>query len=548
MFFQDLLVQSVEMYKLFKISGSAVRINTPIKCAHTFKRRMSQGYFSQGVANLDQLFPPNTTQEERKLDAQVREKLQEFTKLSFEGGGPRSIERHVKKNKKMLVRERIKRIIDPGTEFLEIGTLAGFDMMYGDIPAGGLVAGIGRVCGVYCMIGGNDATVKGGTYFPITLKKSLRTQEIAQRNRLPCIYIPDSGGAYLPLQSEIFLQGGRSFYNQAVMSSSGIYQIAVVCGSCTAGGAYNPTMSDEAIIVENVGKIYLGGPPLVRAATGEIVSDEDLGGAFLHSTVSGCTDYFAKNEEEAFVMCRDVVESLNIRPNSSIITGYDEPSHSIFSDFIGKLHFEKSELYSIIAGLIDGSKFKEFKTYFGPGLIAGVAYIQGMVVGIVANCDQILSEEALKASHFMQMCNTRRIPLIFLQNSMPATLENRIETNQVVLKDRGKMCAMVSTVTVPKIALAISACHEDDNALMCGPSFSPNISLTWPSAKFSSLLMDESESQPQTFDAFDSVFNMHNDILVLPESTRNVIAEILKIVDQQSVHIARSDPSPVLRM
>lgn len=337
------------------------------------------------------------------------------------GGGPRAVEKH-KARGKLLARERINGLVDVGTPFLELSPLAGHELPYDNVPSGGIITGIGRVSGVECMIVANDATVKGGTYYPITAKKHLRAQEIAAQNRLPCIYLVDSGGAFLPMQDEVFPDKehfGRIFYNQANMSAAGIPQIAAVMGSCTAGGAYVPAMSDESIIVKGNGTIFLGGPPLVKAATGEVVSAEDLGGADVHCRTSGVTDHFATSDEHALHLTRSVVANLNWKaaPLSNIST-VDEPLFSPSEmGAVTPSDTKKSfDVRKIIARIVDGSRFHEFKQLYAPTLVTGFGNLYGMPIGIIANNGILFSESALKGAHFIELCCQRNIPLLFLQN------------------------------------------------------------------------------------------------------------------------------------
>ncbi|XP_055933668.1 uncharacterized protein LOC129963362 [Argiope bruennichi] len=489
-----------------------------------------------------------------KLIVKVLNDLSQFVKA---GGGPKGIHRHVVKNKKLLVRDRLKLLFDPDSPFLEIGLLAGLFMDYGNIPGASAVVGIGKIHGQYCMVSANDATVKGGTFFPMTITKQIRMQQLAYLNKLPCIYLVDSGGAFLPLQADIFPDrdhGGRTFYNEAVMSSIGIPQIAVVCGSSTAGGAYGPTMAEEAIIVKQTGVIFLGGPPLVKAATGETVTEQELGGAMMHCSVSGCTDYYAESEEEAFEMCRESVLTLNSlissKPNS-----YQEPLYSS-NDLLlisGKDKLCKEDMYIILSRILDGSMFKEFKEKFGTNLITGFGYIQGMLVGMLANCNALTFQDAQKGAHFIQICDKRNIPLCFLQNS--GKLEDAInESSNDTLNCRAKMVAAHSCSKVPKITLCINGCYEDDNFTMCGWPFQPNFFLSWPFANISSRKI-ESKIKPigkltklmdaKDIDDYDVLFenktsafsrasHMLCDGIISPENTRKVIALCLEIALSRS--------------
>ncbi|GFY53772.1 methylcrotonoyl-CoA carboxylase beta chain, mitochondrial [Trichonephila inaurata madagascariensis] len=363
---------------LFGFRNDIIQGSTLLKCMH-LKSSFRSLSFKVLSYEIDYEKPESLTAEKNaKQTKQILTYLSEFAKA---GGGAKGIHRHTVKNKKILVRDRLKLLFDPDSPFLEIGLFAGLFMDYGTIPTAGIVTGIGKIHGQFCIVGANDATVKGGTFYPITVTKQIRLQQLALLNRLTCIYLVDSGGAFLPLQADIFPDsnhGGRVFYNETVMSSLHIPQIAVVCGSSTAGGAYCPTMAEEAIIVKQSGVIFLGGPPLVKAATGEIVSEQDLGGALMHCSVSGCTDYFAENEEEAFEMCRESVLTLNLHQYSKP-TSYKEPLYSQKDLLLisGKNHLFKEDMYVILSRILDGSMFKEFKTKFGSNLITGFGFIHG---------------------------------------------------------------------------------------------------------------------------------------------------------------------------
>lgn len=421
------------------------------------------------------------------MDALVTNLRQTVIKVQ-EGGGAKACARHKARNK-LLARERINALVDVGSPFLELSPLAGHGM-YGDVPSGGIVTGIGKVNGVKCMIVANDATVKGGTYYPITVKKHLRAQEIAAQNRLPCIYMVDSGGAFLPLQDEVFPDKehfGRIFYNQANMSAAGIPQIAVVMGSCTAGGAYVPAMSDESIIVKGNGTIFLGGPPLVKAATGEVVSAEDLGGADVHCRVSGVTDHFAHNDEHAIEIARSIVSNLNwtdaVNPGT---TSYEEPLFS--SDDLGAVipvdTKKPFDVRKIIARLVDGSRFHEFKAQYAPTIVTGFGKLYGMPVGIVANNGILFSESSLKAAHFIELCCQRNIPLLFLQNITGFMIGRKYE-NEGIAKNGAKLVTAVACAKVPKITMVLAGSYGAGNYGMCGRAYSPNFLYLWPNAKTS---------------------------------------------------------------
>lgn len=404
-------------------------------------------------------------------------------------GGERSVNKHKSRNK-YLARERIEKILDDGSPFLELSALAADGVYDSDVPSAGVITGIGRVHGIECMFVANDATVKGGTYFPLTVKKHLRAQEIALKNSLPCIYLVDSGGAFLPMQDEVFPDRdhfGRIFYNQAQMSARGISQIAVVLGSCTAGGAYVPAMSDETIIVKENGTIFLGGPPLVKAATGEEVSAEDLGGAKVHTGESGVADHFAENEDHAFSLTRDIVENLNIE--SKVIDNQnkiDEPFYNP-SDIYGIIPKETRRPYDIkeiIARIVDGSRFHEFKKNYGATLVCGFAKIYGKSVGILANNGILFSESALKGAHFIELCAQRNIPLIFLQNITGFMVGRKYESEGIA-KHGAKLVTAVSTANIPKYTVIVGGSFGAGNYGMCGRAYDPDFLWMWPNAKIS---------------------------------------------------------------
>ncbi len=404
-------------------------------------------------------------------------------------GGAESIARH-KKRGKLLPRERIDRIVDPGTAFLELSPLAANGMYDDDAPAAGIVTGVGVVEGREVMIVANDATVKGGTYFPMTVKKHVRAQEIALENRLPCIYLVDSGGAFLPLQAEVFPDRdhfGRIFYNQAQMSAAGIMQVAVVLGSCTAGGAYVPAMSDESIIVKGNGTIFLGGPPLVRAATGEIVTAEDLGGADVHTRVSGVADHFAEDEEHALSMCREIIRHLNTRkPEQLALATLEDPVYDP-EEILGVLPPDSRTPYDVrevIARVVDGSRLHEFKARYGNTLVTGFAHIHGMPVGILANNGILFSESAQKGAHFVELCAQRKVPLLFLQNITGFMVGRKYE-NGGIAKDGAKMVQAVATAQVPKLTVIIGGSFGAGNYGMCGRAYQPRFLFMWPNARIS---------------------------------------------------------------
>jgi 3-methylcrotonyl-CoA carboxylase beta subunit len=406
------------------------------------------------------------------------------------GGGERAREKHLGRGK-LLPRDRIDRLVDPGSPFLEIGQFAGFEM-YGDdnVAAGGLITGIGRINGQECMIVANDATVKGGTYYPITVKKHLRAQAIAAANNLPCIYLVDSGGAHLPSQHEVFPDRehfGRIFYNQANMSAKGIPQIAVVMGSCTAGGAYVPAMCDQSIIVREQGTIFLAGPPLVKAATGEVVSAEDLGGADVHARISGVVDHYAQNDEHALDMAREIVASLNRvkQPDVALRDPLEPnyPADDLYGIVPSSLR-KPFDIREIIARLVDGSEFNEFKQLYGTTLICGFAHLYGVPVGVVANNGILFSESALKGAHFIELCAKRRIPLIFLQNITGFMVGQKYEHGGIA-RDGAKMVTAVACARVPKLTLVVGGSFGAGNYAMCGRAYGGRFLWMWPNARIS---------------------------------------------------------------
>ena len=406
-----------------------------------------------------------------------------------QGGGEAARAKHTARGK-LLPRERVQRLLDPGTPFLELSPLAAYGMYGGDAPCAGVIAGIGRVSGVDCVIVCNDATVKGGTYYPMTVKKHLRAQEIALANRLPCIYLVDSGGANLPNQDEVFPDRdhfGRIFYNQANMSAQGIAQIAVVMGSCTAGGAYVPAMSDEAIIVKNQGTIFLGGPPLVKAATGEVVSAEDLGGGDVHTRLSGVADHLAQNDLHALALARASVKNLNLRKDVQTTLTEPVPPRYPAEELYGVIPVDTRKPFDvreIIARLVDGSEFDEFKARYGSTLVTGFARIEGMPVGIIANNGILFSESALKGAHFIELCCQRKIPLVFLQNITGFMVGRKYE-NEGIARNGAKMVTAVSTAQVPKFTVIIGGSFGAGNYGMCGRAFGPRFLWMWPNARIS---------------------------------------------------------------
>jgi 3-methylcrotonyl-CoA carboxylase beta subunit len=405
------------------------------------------------------------------------------------GGAEEARRRHLGRGK-LLPRERLRALLDPGSPFLEFSQLAAYGMYDGEVPAAGIITGIGRIMGRECVVVANDATVKGGTYFPMTVKKHLRAQEIAGENRLPCLYLVDSGGAFLPAQDEVFPDRehfGRIFYNQARLSAAGVPQIALVMGSCTAGGAYVPAMSDESVIVRGQGTIFLGGPPLVRAATGEIVTAEELGGAEVHSRVSGVTDHYAADDRHALGIARRIVDNLNrtksvpleLRPPREPLYPADEIYGAIPPDTR-----RPYEVREVIARLVDGSELDEFKQLYGQTLVCGFARIWGYPVGILANNGILFSESAVKAAHFIELCAQRGIPLVFLQNITGFMVGRKYEAGGIA-KDGAKMVTAVATAAVPKFTVIIGGSFGAGNYGMCGRAYGPRFLWMWPNARIS---------------------------------------------------------------
>src|SRR5438067_5449210 len=430
-----------------------------------------------------------TFQTNRQRMQQLVDDLRQREATAREGGGPKYLERH-RKQGKLPARDRIARLLDPGSPFLELSPLAADGLYDDDAPAAGIVTGIGRVSGREVMIVANDATVKGGTYFPMTVKKHVRAQEIALQNRLACVYLVDSGGAFLPLQAEVFPDRdhfGRIFFNQARMSAECVPQISAVMGSCTAGGAYVPAMSDEAIIVKGTGTIFLGGPPLVKAAIGEEVTAEELGGADVHTRLSGVADHFAEDDLDAIAIMRNIVENLRLdkhEPNSRI-----DAEDPLFDpkELYGVLPQDVRKPYDVhevIARIVDGSRFQEFKERYATTIVTGFARVYGYEIGILANNGVLFSESALKATHFIELCNQRRIPLVFLQNITGFMVGKQYERGGIA-KDGAKLVHAVANSTVPKFTVIIGGSFGAGNYGMCGRAYSPRFLWMWPNARIS---------------------------------------------------------------
>jgi 3-methylcrotonyl-CoA carboxylase beta subunit len=519
----------------------------------------------------------------------TEEQVQYLHKLLEEtrrGGGTSSVLRHTSRGK-LLARERMEQLVDPGTPLLELSALAGYHPDPREhIPSGGIVTAIGVVANQLTMMIANDATVKGGTYYPITVKKHLRAQEIAMENDLPCIYLVDSGGAYLPKQANVFpdkFHFGRIFYNQANMSAKNIPQIAVVCGSCTAGGAYVPSMSDETIIVRNQGTIFLGGPPLVKAATGEVVSAEDLGGAHVHATTSGVVDHLANSETEALRMARDVVASLGRRNQAEQETAleYEEPLYSP-NELGGVFPVDAKkpvDVRHVLARVLDGSRFHEFKKNYGSTLVTGFGTIKGQNVGIIANNGILFSESAMKGAHFVQLCCQRGIPILFVQNITGFMVGSKYE-HEGIAKHGAKLVTAVSTATVPKITLIVGGSYGAGNYGMCGRAFGPRFLYLWPNARISvmggeqaanvlaTVQRDNIEARGETWsqddeDAFKqpildkyekessayySTSNLWDDGIIDPADTRDVLGAALVVARRKGCDPPNTTKYGVFRM
>ena len=494
-----------------------------------------------------------------ELVGQLRAKLD----TAALGGPQRARERHVARGK-LLPRERVDGLLDPGSPFLEVAPLAADGMYDDECPAAGIITGIGRVAGRECMVVANDATVKGGTYYPVTVKKHLRAQEIAAQNRLPCIYLVDSGGAFLPRQDEVFPDRdhfGRIFYNQATMSAAGVPQIAAVLGSCTAGGAYVPAMSDEAVIVRNQGTIFLGGPPLVKAATGEVVTAEDLGGGDLHSRKSGVTDHLARDDRDALAIVRRIVDTLGRRAvppwdvRESVAPIADQ---SELYDVVPVDARVQYDVHEVITRIVDGGAFSEFKAEYGTTMVTGFAHIHGHPVGIVANNGVLFGESALKAAHFIELCDKRVIPLLFLQNITGFMVGRDYEADGIA-KHGAKMVTAVACARVPKLTVVIGGSHGAGNYSMCGRAYSPRFLWMWPNARISVMGGEQAasvlatvrgEMTPEEEEAFKapirdqyeqqgnpyySTARLWDDGVIDPADTRTVLGLALSVVGNAPV-------------
>lgn len=484
-----------EMLGVLVRRGSISRRNSsPITMSSSYilqrKREFCFGVLPEGIDRESEAFSRNS----EIMEALISQ-LQSHINKIMEGGGAEAVKRNRSRNK-LLPRERIDRLLDPGSSFLELSQLAGYELYKEPLPSGGIVTGIGAVHGKLCMFVANDPTVKGGTYYPITVKKHLRAQEIAAQCKLPCVYLVDSGGAFLPKQAEVFPDKdnfGRIFYNQAIMSSEGIPQIALVLGSCTAGGAYIPAMADESVMVKGNGTIFLAGPPLVKAATGEEISAEDLGGATVHCKTSGVADHFAQDELHALAIGRNIIKNLHMAANHGTKEGlqhnipdYKEPLYDVKElRSIAPTDLKQSfDIRSIIARLVDGSEFDEFKKLYGTTLVTGFAKIHGQPVGILGNNGILFNESALKGAHFIQLCTQRNIPLVFLQNITGFMVGSKSEAGGIA-KAGAKMVMAVSCAKVPKITVVVGGSFGAGNYAMCGRAYSPDFMFFWPNAKIS---------------------------------------------------------------
>lgn len=455
-----------------------------------YRNAYSVGVLPDGIDRSSEVFSSNST----AMDALLSD-LQSHINKILAGGGPEAVKRNRSRNK-LLPRERIDRLLDPGSSFLELSQLAGHELYDEPLPSGGIITGIGPVHGKLCMFVANDPTVKGGTYYPITVKKHLRAQEIAAECKLPCIYLVDSGGAFLPKQAEVFPDRdnfGRIFYNQAVMSAKGIPQVALVLGSCTAGGAYIPAMADESVMVKGNGTVFLAGPPLVKAATGEEVTAEDLGGASVHCKTSGVSDYFAQDELHGLALGRNIIKNLHMAGQGQLQSGvqntrldYEEPLYDVreLRSIAPTDHKQQFDIRSVIARIVDGSEFDEFKKLYGTTLVTGFARIFGQPVGIIGNNGILFSESALKGAHFIELCTQRNIPLVYLQNITGFMVGSKSEAGGIA-KAGAKMVMAVSCAKVPKVTIMVGGSFGAGNYAMCGRAYSPNFLFLWPNARIS---------------------------------------------------------------
>ncbi|KAM9007699.1 LOW QUALITY PROTEIN: methylcrotonoyl-CoA carboxylase beta chain, mitochondrial-like [Ara ararauna] len=499
----------------------------------------------------------------------------ELLELVRKGGGDQAVWHHTQRNKKLLLGARLKLLLHHES-FLEPSPLAGLSMPYGDVPAAGCITGIGKTC-VWCVFMAKDAAVKGGTSYPIGAKKQLRAQETAMQSRLVSVYLVDSGGAFLPLQAELFpdkSHGGRVFYNETVMSAMRIPQVAVVCGSCVAGGAHIPAMAEEAVIIDKIGT-FLAGPPLAKAATGEYASPEGLGGARLHSQVRGCSDHFASSEKEAYECVRNITSALNYEPLPEEAIEHDSPLYSS-DELLGLAPWDYRctlPVKLILSRLLDGSRFQEFKANYGMTLVTGFGHVEGHLVGIVANNGELSHDASLKGSRFVQLCSQWRIPILFFQNTAPQAAEpisiSQAEAHARRLKAQASMMAAVACAAVPKITIVVGGCFGSESYVMCGRSFSPDFLFLWPNARVGLVDSRHLSTVPQAGDcdhrgeeaelkqlkekleeesnAFYSSARLWDDGIILPQSTRKVIAQYLKTTEQQKYQVVSRCQHPVIR-
>lgn len=480
-----------------------------------------------------------------QLNVNEKQKYLDLAKLSEEvfesklaqvhaGSSAAAVARHTQKNKKLLARDRIKLLVDSDYPILELSPLAGLGMEYGDVLSAGIVACIAKISGQLCIINANDATVKGGTIYPISLKKQLRMQEIGEQNNLPCVYLIDSGGAFLPLQSEIFVEGGKSFYNEAIMNSKGIPQLCMVAGSCTAGAAYIPTMANEVVMVDKIGTIFLAGPPLVHAAIGQIISEEALGGATVHCEVSGCADYKARNEYDAIETMKDVLSTLNMEEYLPKLSFVEDPFYnqddlsllSVMRDEEGRLN-----TFKILSRIVDGSRFHEYKPTYGVEIVCGFARLGSILVGVVANNGRFTPQACLKASNFVCLCDERGIPLIFLQDILKT---DEAEKSVELIKFQSEMMSYVATTNVPKLTIIMGDSFGVGNYAMCGRSMSPRFLFTWPTARVCIDYIDDvkiafgnnEKAKNRLDDQYTAIFSssrIWDDGVILPKDTRQTL-------------------------
>ncbi|XP_065184770.1 methylcrotonoyl-CoA carboxylase beta chain, mitochondrial-like [Sycon ciliatum] len=508
--------------------------------------------------------PPLSSQQQTLLDS-----LHSARSVAFAGGGATAIHRHTEINKKVLPRERLRMLLDPDSPFLELSITAGHELEYGSVPCGGSISVIGRVSGTLCLLSVTEATVKGGSVYPISLQKQLRVQQIALKNRIPIVYLTDSAGAFLPLQSQIFVPGGATFYNQALLSSKGIPQLVVVCGHCTAGAAYIPSMADEAIIIKGIGAVFLAGPPLLKAATGEIVGTEELGGADVHCRLSGGTDHYVETEEEAYSIARQSVVAFNCLPSPHPQAGSGSEPCAPAASLSSYMPVEGGpvNMSQILAGVLDGSRLRKFKALYGPTLITGFGHIAGRLVGVLANNGPMSSDAALKGAHFAQICSTRGIPMVFLQHTEQAVGSASHDTDRDWMRAIAKLVSIVSCAKVAKICVIIGDSCGMVGSAMCGPGLDADFVFSWPSARIAAMdaeggytTTDEGEirSPCQQAELFsrcgDKASAIHcsarllDDGIITPEETREVLRQSLEACMEYRSTQAPKPDTGVIRM